>query len=268
MVSSRRDDGAHALTYELGWRKLADPSRHASRAVRHQAGDNLKSSVAYTYRFETFADPLLPYDGFGLRCALLPSSHTCKRHASQVWLVRRPFHGGEQYPALHDCMPAWTHQTMPKCLVNVGLPVVQVYDRACRHRPRRQTVAVRQAASSGSLCVPAGRLIRLLAWCVPLYLQLQQQEPFPSTAQMQCVGPPDECETGRCLQVRRRVGCCRGVRPGRSARRPSATDSSSGASAASAGSARAASDLWTPAELRNETLQLPAQQCRYAAVNA
>ena len=65
---ARRDDGAHAVTYELGWRKLADPSRHASRAVRQQAGHNLKSSVAYTYRFDSFADPMLPYDGFGFRC--------------------------------------------------------------------------------------------------------------------------------------------------------------------------------------------------------
>jgi hypothetical protein len=62
------DDGAHAVTYELGWRELADPSTRASRAVRLQAGHNLKSSVTYTYRFDSFAEPMLPYDGFGIKC--------------------------------------------------------------------------------------------------------------------------------------------------------------------------------------------------------
>ena len=56
------------MTYELGWRELADPSTRASRAVRLQAGHNLKSSVTYTYRFDSFAEPLLPYDGFGIKC--------------------------------------------------------------------------------------------------------------------------------------------------------------------------------------------------------
>ncbi|GLC33405.1 hypothetical protein PLESTB_000072000 [Pleodorina starrii] len=40
--------GVHSLEYELGWRRLLDPSRSASRAVVAQMGDYLKSSVRYT----------------------------------------------------------------------------------------------------------------------------------------------------------------------------------------------------------------------------
>ncbi|KXZ54472.1 hypothetical protein GPECTOR_4g537 [Gonium pectorale] len=41
-------DGSQALEYELGWRRLLDPSRTASRAVVSQMGDYLKSSLRYT----------------------------------------------------------------------------------------------------------------------------------------------------------------------------------------------------------------------------
>lgn len=47
------EDGRHALSYELGWRRLAAPKRAASRAVLSQLGDSLKSAVKYTFREET-----------------------------------------------------------------------------------------------------------------------------------------------------------------------------------------------------------------------
>ncbi|EFJ52244.1 hypothetical protein VOLCADRAFT_116281 [Volvox carteri f. nagariensis] len=41
-------NGRHTLEYELGWRRLLDPSRSASRAVVAQMGDFLKSALRYT----------------------------------------------------------------------------------------------------------------------------------------------------------------------------------------------------------------------------
>ncbi|GLI60036.1 hypothetical protein VaNZ11_001886 [Volvox africanus] len=41
-------NGTHTVEYELGWRRLLDPSRSASRAVVAQMGDYLKSAVRYT----------------------------------------------------------------------------------------------------------------------------------------------------------------------------------------------------------------------------
>ncbi|PNH06935.1 Sorting and assembly machinery component 50 A [Tetrabaena socialis] len=40
--------GVHGLEYEIGWRRLLDPSRTASKAVVAQMGDYLKSSLRYT----------------------------------------------------------------------------------------------------------------------------------------------------------------------------------------------------------------------------
>mmetsp|Transcript_32609 Transcript_32609/g.72023 ORF Transcript_32609/g.72023 Transcript_32609/m.72023 type:complete len:528 (-) Transcript_32609:921-2504(-) len=48
LIGIKSSDGTHALQYELGWRKLLDPSLQASRAVRAQVGDYLKSSLKYT----------------------------------------------------------------------------------------------------------------------------------------------------------------------------------------------------------------------------
>jgi outer membrane protein insertion porin family len=44
------DDGRHALGYSSAWRTLADGTRHASGAVKAQAGHSLKSAVSYTGR--------------------------------------------------------------------------------------------------------------------------------------------------------------------------------------------------------------------------
>ncbi|GFR49021.1 hypothetical protein Agub_g11042 [Astrephomene gubernaculifera] len=48
VLGLRSMDGSRALEYELGWRRLLDPSRSASRAVMAQMGDYLKSSLRYT----------------------------------------------------------------------------------------------------------------------------------------------------------------------------------------------------------------------------
>ncbi len=156
-----RDDGAHAVTYELGWRKLEDPSRHASRAVRQQLGDSLKSSIAYTCRYETFADPLLPYDGFGVRCAPF-----CSRSASPA--THEPFNQvGMKYMGFVsscDRLLSCCARLIPYVLT-LRTAVVQVYNRACRHRAGRFPPPLRQAAYAGGLCLAAGWLVRFLTWC-------------------------------------------------------------------------------------------------------
>lgn len=58
----------HTVNYELGWRQLADPSRHASHAVQQQLGHSLKSSLSYLWRHNTFNDAFFPTRGFGIRC--------------------------------------------------------------------------------------------------------------------------------------------------------------------------------------------------------
>jgi outer membrane protein insertion porin family len=45
-----RDDGRHSVAYGAAWRTLADGTRHASGAVKAQAGHSLKSAVSYTGR--------------------------------------------------------------------------------------------------------------------------------------------------------------------------------------------------------------------------
>jgi hypothetical protein len=41
----RSSDGAHSLHYELGWRRVSDPTSNASKAVLAQTGNFLKSSL-------------------------------------------------------------------------------------------------------------------------------------------------------------------------------------------------------------------------------
>ena len=51
------------MSYELGWRRLADPTLAASRAVMRQLGDKLLSSAKYIYRQNTFDNDLYPSSG-------------------------------------------------------------------------------------------------------------------------------------------------------------------------------------------------------------
>lgn len=67
LVCLCRDDGRHALGYELGWRRLAAPQRTASRAVTTQLGDTVKSAVKYVFRQDTFDDVRYPTSGWGVR---------------------------------------------------------------------------------------------------------------------------------------------------------------------------------------------------------
>lgn len=57
------EDGRHAVSYELGWRRLTDPGRVASRAVLGQLGDKLLSAVKYVHRGETFDSLAFPTQG-------------------------------------------------------------------------------------------------------------------------------------------------------------------------------------------------------------
>lgn len=63
------EDGQHAVSYELGWRRLSDPARTASRAVLGQLGDRLLSAVKYVRRGDTFDDPAFPTQGACLKLA-------------------------------------------------------------------------------------------------------------------------------------------------------------------------------------------------------
>lgn len=66
-VTLSSEDGRHAVSYELGWRRLSDPGRTASRAVLGQLGDKLLSSVKYVHRGDTFDSLAFPTQGWGYR---------------------------------------------------------------------------------------------------------------------------------------------------------------------------------------------------------
>ncbi|KAL4421736.1 hypothetical protein ABPG77_002352 [Micractinium sp. CCAP 211/92] len=66
-VTLSSEDGRHAVSYELGWRRLTDPGRAASRAVLGQLGDKLLSAVKYVHRGETFDSVAFPTQGWGYR---------------------------------------------------------------------------------------------------------------------------------------------------------------------------------------------------------
>ena len=51
------------MSYELGWRRLSDPGRSASRAVLGQLGDSMLSAVKYVRRAECFDDLAFPTKG-------------------------------------------------------------------------------------------------------------------------------------------------------------------------------------------------------------
>jgi hypothetical protein len=60
-------DGRNSLSYDLAWRRLADPSRLASHAVMNQLGDQLKSAVKHIFLDSTLDNPLFPTTGQAVR---------------------------------------------------------------------------------------------------------------------------------------------------------------------------------------------------------
>ncbi|MEW5305444.1 MAG: hypothetical protein WDW38_010472 [Sanguina aurantia] len=61
-------DMKHALQYELGWRSITDPSKHASRAVLAQTGDFLKSALRYAFFLDKRDSPVAPTKGWAVKC--------------------------------------------------------------------------------------------------------------------------------------------------------------------------------------------------------
>jgi len=57
------ETGKHALSYELGWRRLSDPSRRASRSTINQLGDQIKSAFRYNFMTSTMDDTTFPRNG-------------------------------------------------------------------------------------------------------------------------------------------------------------------------------------------------------------
>jgi len=55
--------GPARLEYQLVFREIADPTRLASKAIRHQLGHSLKSSLAYSYVADTRDAPTRPTAG-------------------------------------------------------------------------------------------------------------------------------------------------------------------------------------------------------------
>ena len=55
--------GPARLEYQLVFREIADPTRLASKAIRHQLGHSLKSSLAYSYVVDTRDAPTRPTAG-------------------------------------------------------------------------------------------------------------------------------------------------------------------------------------------------------------
>lgn len=63
------ETGRHALSYELGWRRLSDPSRRASRSTINQLGDQIKSAFKYNFMTSTMDDMTFPRNGWNLRAS-------------------------------------------------------------------------------------------------------------------------------------------------------------------------------------------------------
>lgn len=55
--------GPATLEYALVFREIADPTRLASKAIRHQLGHSLKSSITYSYVIDTRDRPTRPLSG-------------------------------------------------------------------------------------------------------------------------------------------------------------------------------------------------------------
>lgn len=62
-----RQDGRHAIGYDLSWRCLKDPSLKASPSVETQIGNKLKSAVRYTFQTRTLDNRLFPTQGWSFR---------------------------------------------------------------------------------------------------------------------------------------------------------------------------------------------------------
>lgn len=65
---ARSEDARHAVSYELAWRRLSDPTRLASRAVQQQLGDQLKSAIRHIMRANTLDNPHYPTSGGWVGC--------------------------------------------------------------------------------------------------------------------------------------------------------------------------------------------------------
>lgn len=62
-----RQDGRHAVGYDLSWRSLNDPSLKASPGVETHIGNKLKSAIKYTFQTRTLDDRLFPTRGWSFR---------------------------------------------------------------------------------------------------------------------------------------------------------------------------------------------------------
>lgn len=121
----RSEDGRHAVSYELGWRRLTDPGRAASRAVLGQLGDKLLSAVKYVHRGETFDSVAFPTQGERQPCLARGrlAGHTTplRRWALCLASQRCPvlqLLGPNSRPLLRPCRGAWrscTAMHRPSC---------------------------------------------------------------------------------------------------------------------------------------------------------
>ena len=57
------ENGRHAVSYELGWRRLSDPSRRASRAIMQELGDQVKSALKYSFAHSAMDNTTFPRNG-------------------------------------------------------------------------------------------------------------------------------------------------------------------------------------------------------------
>ncbi|KAI7872710.1 surface antigen-domain-containing protein, partial [Spinellus fusiger] len=60
--------GYHEVNYQCTWRHIDKIADTASLSIRHQAGHTLKSSLSHTLVRERRDDPLLPTQGYYVRC--------------------------------------------------------------------------------------------------------------------------------------------------------------------------------------------------------
>uniref|UniRef100_A0A7N0TZW5 POTRA domain-containing protein n=1 Tax=Kalanchoe fedtschenkoi TaxID=63787 RepID=A0A7N0TZW5_KALFE len=96
----------HDLTYNLAWRHLTNPSEMSSSSVRRQLGQNLLSSLKYTFSIDRRNSSSRPTHGY----AFLYTSHIGGLAPGSLRFLRQEFD-------VHCCLPLGFYNAA----VNVGL---------------------------------------------------------------------------------------------------------------------------------------------------
>ncbi|KAL6769455.1 SAM50 [Auxenochlorella protothecoides x Auxenochlorella symbiontica] len=76
-TSLSTEDGRHLVGAGIGWYRLADPARRASRSVQQQFGEGVRSAIKYTFRHTTFSgEASFPLEGYGVSATSEVGTHS------------------------------------------------------------------------------------------------------------------------------------------------------------------------------------------------